>query len=350
MIVSTMKKILVIGSGMTGATTAWLLKAVNPHKISISLWDKSRGSGGRMATSRSADDPQSTVDLGAQYISITPEYQQKHSSIHSQLIEGDILQPLTITPEGSRSHAEGTCHYVTPGGVSTLVKYFLKKSECPVEFNQHVNNISKVDDGLRVTTQQGKMEQFDSVVITMPAPQLLQLKGDVETFVEKNTEVANNLKAVTYSSRYALGLFYPPGTELNLPFICKYFYEDPCIRFVSIDNKKRNSVSPDVGPSLCIHTSVPFGLKHLEEDKENVQPIIMQHVRSLLPQLPEPSSVKCQKWRFSQVFKEYKDAPGCVVLNESPLVVAGGDSFSHSNMDGCIASAKAIVDVINSKL
>lgn len=37
------------------------------------------------------------------------------------------------------------------------------------------------------------------------------------------------------------------------------------------------------------------------------------------------------------------DAPGCLVLHHSPLAVAGGDAFVHSNFDGCIESALSIV-------
>ena len=36
-------------------------------------------SGGRMSTSRCNKDSRSTVDLGAQYISATPDYAQKHA-------------------------------------------------------------------------------------------------------------------------------------------------------------------------------------------------------------------------------------------------------------------------------
>lgn len=55
------------------------------------------------------------------------------------------------------------------------------------------------------------------------------------------------------------------------------------------------------GPSLVVHTGAPFGLEHLERDKEDVQPIILQELHKLLPGLPQPISTKCQKWRYSQV-------------------------------------------------
>lgn len=62
--------------------------------------------------------------------------------------------------------------------------------------------------------------------------------------------------------------------------------------------------SPDasrVGPSVVAHTHVQFGLKHIEEDKEEVKNVIMEHVMQCLPDLPQPAEVKSQKWRYSQV-------------------------------------------------
>jgi renalase len=44
-------------------------------------------------------------------------------------------------------------------------------------------------------------------------------------------------------------------------------------------------------------------------------------------------------------------APGCLVLSHSPLVIAGGDAFTHSNFDGCVESALSIVNkFVNSKM
>ncbi|XP_056287711.1 renalase [Pseudoliparis swirei] len=85
------------------------------------------------------------------------------------------------------------------------------------------------------------------------------------------------------------------------------------------------------GPSLVVHTCVPFGLQHLEEDREAVQPIILKELNALLPGLPQPISIKCQKWRYSQVLTP---APGCaghMTVRARPPLVCAGDSFVHSN-------------------
>lgn len=48
------------------------------------------------------------------------------------------------------------------------------------------------------------------------------------------------LEAVSYSSRYALGLFYKADARIDVPWAAKYVSNNPCIRFIAIDDKKRN--------------------------------------------------------------------------------------------------------------
>lgn len=47
---------------------------------------------------------------------------------------------------------------------------------------------------------------------------------------------------------------------------------------------------------------------------------------------------------FFKVSSAYPGLPGCVTLSDG--LVVGGDGFTHSNMDGCIESAKAIAAAV----
>lgn len=60
-------------------------------------------------------------------------------------------------------------------------------------------------------------------------------------FTGKQPDVLSLLKKVEYSCRFAMGLFYKPPTTIDVPWGAKYFYDDPCIRYVAIDNKKRGA-------------------------------------------------------------------------------------------------------------
>ena len=72
---------LVIGGGITSAVTSALIAEqcnVSSNKILLNVWDKARGYGGRMATSRSPKNSQCTLDLGAQFIHARTEHQKDH--------------------------------------------------------------------------------------------------------------------------------------------------------------------------------------------------------------------------------------------------------------------------------
>ncbi|NP_001087333.1 renalase, FAD-dependent amine oxidase L homeolog [Xenopus laevis] len=301
-----------------------------------------------MATSRSPYEPKCTVDLGAQYITVTPYYAEKHKTFYNELTAQGICQPLSTTVDGM-AMKDGSYNLVTPNGVSSIVKYFLSQSAgAEIFYERHVTHINLRDGRWEVCRKSGSPESFDVVVLTMPVPQILQLQGDVQTLIREDKR--QQLKSVRYSSRYALGLFYEAGAQIHVPWAAKYITDNPCIRFISVDNKKRNVESPEVGPSLVVHTSVPFGIEHLEEEKESVQSLIMAQLKAILPDLPQPKSIKCQKWRYSQVTEAFPDCPGQITLHDEPLLLCGGDGFTHSNFDGCTHSAVQMAETLVTRL
>ncbi|XP_063077429.1 renalase isoform X2 [Engraulis encrasicolus] len=343
-----MSRVLIVGAGLTGSVCACLLRRELPNKCKIVVWDKSRGAGGRMSTSRSPTDSACTVDLGAQYITATPYYAKIHHSFYEELLAQGILRPLTSSVEGMMSREDGLKNYVTPKGVSSIVKHYLKESGAEVLFDRHVTHVYRRGASWEVWRKDGEPEHFDAVVLTMPVPQILQLQGDVGSLMASPQR--EQLEAVSYSSRYALGLFFAPQTNIAAPWAAKYVSDSPCIRFIAVDDRKRNTESSEYGPSMVVHTSVPFGIQHLEEEKERVQPLIMDELQRLMPDLPQPASIKCQKWRYSQVTQSVADCPGQMTLLGQPLLVCGGDAFTHSNFDGCIESALQVFGVLKSSL
>ncbi|XP_061083509.1 renalase isoform X5 [Conger conger] len=288
---STMSRVLIVGAGLTGSVCACLLRREMPNKVKIVVWDKSRGAGGRMSTSRSPSNGACTADLGAQYISATPFYAQVHHSFYEELLAHSILKPLVAPVEGVITKEEGLREFVTPEGVSSIVKHYLKESAgAEVQFEHHVTHVLRKGAGWEVQRKGGTPETFDAVVLTMPVPQILQLQGDV----------------------------------------CSY--------------------SPDRGPAVVVHTSVPFGVRHLEATQEEVEPLILKELQKVLPGLPQPISIKFHKWRYSQVMSGVAESPGQMTLCPSPLLVCGGDGFTHSNFDGCVESALKVMEVLRSSL
>lgn len=174
-----MARVLIVGAGLTGSLCAALLRKEASCPLHLSVWDKAGDSGGRMTTASSAHNPQSTVDLGAQYITCTPHFAKKHQSFYDELLAHGVLKPLTSPIEGM-VNKEGDCNFVAPQGVSSIINHYLKESGADIYFRQCVTQINLRNDKWEVSKETGSPEQFDIVVLTMPAPQILQLRGDIE--------------------------------------------------------------------------------------------------------------------------------------------------------------------------
>ena len=102
--------------------------------------------------------------------------------------------------------------------------------------------------------------------------------------------------------------------------------------------------------SVLVHTSVPFGLANLDSDIQEIEDTIYSHFLELFPNLPRPTSTRCIRWRYSQVYKSFPGQPGAVVISSDPLMVLVGDAFVHSNFSGCIESANAALGKLNEHL
>ena len=125
------KKILIIGAGITGATTASFLKAAsNKLNIDVTIFDKGRGAGGRMTTSRSDLDHRMHLDLGAQYITVGAGG-GNDSPINSPvsyetLLSNELIVPFQDMVQGARKTHNEQTHYIAPNGLSSVVKNLLE--------------------------------------------------------------------------------------------------------------------------------------------------------------------------------------------------------------------------------
>jgi len=342
-------KLLVVGGGATGSVIVHLLSKSNvASRLALSVWEKAKGAGGRMSTHRFEGD--ALADMGAQYITV-PWNSNKPSTGSSifneslqELLYSNILAPFNGSIENEAGNREQQRNFVAPGGINTIVKHFINNSKAQVSFNTKLISIDVSKDGVKCSTDKGS-EMFDGVVLTIPLPQVSALQGDISTYLKTHEEVLND---VEYSSRYAVAFTYKQGTPLPFVWSSKYFQDD-IIRYVSCETRKRGL--PDTStPVLTIHTSVPFGVHHLEEDKEEVTKLIQSRLVSLVPGLPPPVDSYCIRWRYSQVRRQVCGSDGYLIVQHNPMVVLTGDVFTHSKLEGSFKAAEATVRMIEENL
>ena len=331
------KELLIVGAGLTGSLTAALLQQQAPNTLNVAIWEKARGSGGRMSTHRSLTHQDLCVDMGAQYLSRRQESGECGSlknTIYDDLLSNKVIVPFQGIIEGEKKDLIGMQNYVAPKGLNSIVKHYLTAD---VFYQHHLSEVrfepSNLGTKIACTCLSKHTGLFDGLILTLPVPQLFQLKGDIVEMMTQ--EHCSDLSSVKYSSRYALGLFYKE--HISISWSAKYF-DDPIIRFAAWDTAKRGCDSN--GSTLLLHTSVPFGIRHLETDKEEVKAIMTMRADKLIQGLPDAIHSHLVRWRYSQVSQVYPGSPGCLILSHDPLVVATGDGFSGSNFENCIRAAQ----------
>ena len=128
-----------------------------------------------------------------------------------------------------------------------------------------------------------------------------------------------------------------------------YISDDPIFCYAAIDGLKKGLNSAPT--SVVFHTKVPWGIKHLETPIPEVEKILIGHYKKRYPTWPEPVSVKCLRWRYSQIFKPFEGCPKTVILNENPLILAAGDGFmQRSGFDTCLDSGFNTAEILLNKL
>jgi len=198
----TKKNIAIIGAGLSGLSLADELK---PH-ANITIFEKSRGVGGRMST-RYTDDFQ--FDHGAQYFTARSK---SFKNFLKPFIAQNIVQewtPKVVTLEvGQKPYKRDWFepHYTASPKMNMLCKALAKKHD--VRIKTQIEKLSQTHEGYRLIDKNGVQHgPFDWVISTAPAPQTSEL------FPQEFSQY----KAVT-NTQYRRSKLYQPASLA----LCQY--------------------------------------------------------------------------------------------------------------------------------
>lgn len=156
--------IAIIGTGLAGLAAAQRLSEAGR---SLVLFEKSRGSGGRMASKRS---PIGELDLGAQYFTARdPAFQ---SAVRDWQARGWIAQwqPLVHREPGTARREDDPQRWVGTPRMSALTRGLL--GDVPVHFNCRIEQILGHAGAWQLVDAEGNRHgPFAQVIVAAPAPQ-----------------------------------------------------------------------------------------------------------------------------------------------------------------------------------
>lgn len=258
-----MTKIAIIGAGFSGLILAHQLK----NHADVSLFEKARGVGGRMAT-RYHDTYE--FDHGLPFFQVqSPEF----LTFLKPYIASGVVQewPARCTTlNGTSPHPIPRLQntYIACPRMNALCKTLATNLD--VHLNHQVNDISALH-----------AQGFEWIISTAPYPQTQALLSKIPT---------RNIKMHPCFT-LMLGLTETPAFPWDIARVEHSFIEKICI------NSQKPQRHHDL--SLCIFTHSKWAEEHLEAPEEWVTQQILSEVQRLLPSLPNHLHIALHRWRYA---------------------------------------------------
>jgi predicted NAD/FAD-dependent oxidoreductase len=264
-------RIAIVGAGIAGLACANLLKE-GGH--SISLFDKGRGAGGRMATRRTPTSlGEAAFDHGAQYFTVRdPEFR---SQVASWEQGGHV----------ARWPGAGEDSWVGVPAMNSVVKAMAADHD--VYFGIKIEGVERLDAGWSLRHASGTDGPFEALVFAVPAEQAAVLLSLYD--------FAMASVALRARSQPCWTGMYAFADKLPVP--------DAPVRNQGIINwAVRNSAKPGrSGPETWVVQAQPDWSRYsLEESADTIAARLLSQLGEALGiELPAPVSAAAHRWRFA---------------------------------------------------
>jgi photolyase PhrII len=326
-------KIAVIGAGLSGCMAA---RTLQDHGLDVTVFEKSRGAGGRMATRR---NDFGEFDHGAQYFTARdPRFQRYVESWIDQGVVAEWESEIVVfdelkSPTRTKPTKENRRFVGTPR-MNSIAKHLgrdlVLRTETPIA------NVKREESQFALASENGEeLGRFDRVVVTTPAPQAAKLLVDFE-------ELAESIRGVQMNPCWAV--MAELSTALPVDWGGAFVNTGP-LRWIA-----RNGLKPGRPSDLehvVLHASPEWSTEHLEESADDVADRLYQAFLDLTgldeASPAEPSFLQAHRWRYS--IPETPIDQRCLFTADRNLV-ACGDWAGGPRVEGAFLSGSAAAGVI----
>lgn len=325
-----MKKIAIIGAGLSGLTLATHLKGL----AQITLFEKARGVGGRLST-RYTDTHE--FDHGAQYFTVRSSIFRQFLTPFLQLGTVQEWRPKVLTLcKGEKPYQRQYFepHYVAAPRMNSLCKAMAENLD--VKLKTTISHFSKFENMWQLHTLGGEvLEGFDWVISAVPAPQSSQL-------MPKEFSGHAALSNIEMTGCYSLmvGL----DRAIIFPFEAAVVKESP-IGWIAYNSKKPDRTETH---SLLAQTTNDWAETHLEEEAVIVQKMLVSELSDLLAlDLSDCSSIILHRWRYANTQKPGKED---YLLDAAHNLGACGDWCLNGRVESAFLSGYRLANKLKERL
>ena len=299
-------KIAIIGAGFSGCNLYDNLKL---QFEDITIFEKSRGVGGRLST-KYIDDK--FIDHGTPFlIPITEDLK----SFCSDLVKNKVIK---------NRYDE----FLPINGMNKICKFLINEEN--LKTNTKIIEAKFIDNKWNLVDENNNnYTGFDKLFLTIPATQILEMNIDLEE------NIKNELEKINYDSVFSLILYSNANLKLNENLV----YENSCVE--NIINNSKKYLYKDFS-SYVIHSSRKFANEVNTKTKEEILEIFLNSFDEKTKEHLKTFNLIPDLWKFAFV-KNSLDMS--YYLNESKTLGICGDYFNFSNVEASLTSSELLGSV-----
>lgn len=299
-------KIAIIGAGFSGCNLYDNLKL---QFEDITIFEKSRGVGGRLST-KYIDDK--FIDHGTPFlIPITEDLK----SFCSDLVKNKVIK---------NRYDE----FLPINGMNKICKFLINEEN--LKTNTKIIEAKFIDNKWNLVDENNNnYTGFDKLFLTIPATQILEMNIDLEE------NIKNELEKINYDSVFSLILYSNANLKLNENLV----YENSCVE--NIINNSKKYLYKDFS-SYVIHSSKKFANEVNTKTKEEILEIFLNSFDEKTKEHLKTFNLIPHLWKFAFV-KNSLDMS--YYLNESKTLGICGDYFNFSNVEASLTSSELLGSV-----
>lgn len=276
--------IAIIGTGIAGLSAA---RTLHDAGQAVHLFDKSRGSGGRMASKSTESD---TLDLGAQYF--TARDRRFTEIVHQWQTDGwaDQWSPsLFQSHDGQLTPStDEQLRWVGTPTMSAIAQGLL--DDLPATFSCRITEVFRGEEFWTLVDASGASHgPFSQVIIAVPAPQ-------AATLLAAAPKLAAVAASVAMEPTWAVALGFATPLETNVEGC---FVRDEALDWIARDRSKPGRDGSF--DTWVLHASSQWSRQHIDLPREAVTELLHGAFAELIDCIvPAPAFTLAHRWLYAR--------------------------------------------------
>ncbi len=317
-------KVAVIGAGISGLMCA---RTLADHGCDVTVFEKSRGVGGRMSTRRVGDNL--SFDHGAQYFTARDKRFRRYveSWIHDRLVAPWDGRIVVVEQGVIKADKAGDARYVAVPGMSSIGKHIA--AELNVQLETQVAAAKHSDDKWVLTSDNGvALGQFDVVIVAVPSHQAAAL-------LPEGSQLREQTSGVKMNGCWALMMALKQS--LDLDFDAAFVHHSPLSWIARNSSKVQRNGDRE---TWVVHASAEWTEAHIDNSPDQIQQRLLDEFWTAVgrPRV-EPIHLSVHRWRFAIPAEPLTES---CLFDDQRRIGACGDWCGGPRVEGAFLSGMAV--------